>query len=897
MKSSSAGETWEMRSREPYARLLKAMQDRRLANFKAMIRKGLAERPATIDVNYLIPDTTLKRLLDKAAAENLPDFVESLLGFGADPNLVNPELDRAPIHFAAENGSDSALAVLLKDKGIQPNLEAPAGQTALHYAVRANSERCVELLIEAQATPNIPNVKGLTALHMAAQLARENMVRFMIEHAAYLDIDTYKDPRRKETARATIERQFPNIKLPAPNATVSDPSRALFHYLTANDPANFERTLEAIEGTPEGVFELLKKATRRGLTGPLDQLLRRFAPGPAELVALAELAIKHAWPEVLDRLLKLGAREFADQLLMPASQALCARLEPRPAQDHDAAAPRFRCLELVLEQENVDVRQQDDKGNSPLHYATRASSDQGVQLLLEKGAYIGHRNVFGESVLDELKVEQLEKRFNECLESSKEDTEDFEIVIDYRNLVPHGTHCLNKDDYDIKDLKESQQNSHMLQDTLSEQLSSETDVCVYLSERKNLRHLLTHPLLASFLQLKYQRVRHLIYINLFFYLVYFVSLFSFIWVTGNEETPSLNATSTSNEPDNLQYSHPLLSTLFGLSLCYLIVRETLQFVSSPLQYLTTVTNWLELTLVGASIALLLGGGPEISAVAILLSTWELVLLISPHPRSLLSSNLEMFKTVTANFTKFLLLYILLLMAFAMAFFQLFRSQDDSFATADSALFRTIVMFTGEFDATGLPFSNSPFSRFVFVSFIFFAVIILLNIFTGVAVNDAAEILAEAEIVGLVARTRVLAYVDQVAVGGPPAKPANCCCCCYRPEGLARLGLFRRLIRRVLLFPCLPQARISVQPFNESKIRAHGMTSSMGRMEPMVVRRAKEILADRENTSAYDRMVSQVKSLEHIIGHRLGDIEKALNSLAATVNSQTPSRSASPSQDA
>lgn len=96
----------------PYAPLLRLLYDRHLATFKSFVQRGINKR--TIEVNHLIPHPVNKTFLDEAASENLPDFIEFLLELGADPNLINPEFDMTPLHFAADRGNADAIEALVK---------------------------------------------------------------------------------------------------------------------------------------------------------------------------------------------------------------------------------------------------------------------------------------------------------------------------------------------------------------------------------------------------------------------------------------------------------------------------------------------------------------------------------------------------------------------------------------------------------------------------------------------------------------------------------------------------------------------------------------------------------------------------------------------------------------
>lgn len=158
-----------------------------------------------------------------------------------------------------------------------------------------------------------------------------------------------------------------------------------------------------------------------------------------------------------------------------------------------------------------------DKGNSPLHYAARAESREAVELLLRKGSYIGHTNHFGVPPVAHIPPDVLENHLNYCLSTANERSEEFEIVIDYRNLQPHGAQFpANHEKYERIDPSKSAQ------------IASETEALLYISRDKSLRHLLKHPVLASFLNLKWHRIRHILYANFAFYLVFFLLVNAYI---------------------------------------------------------------------------------------------------------------------------------------------------------------------------------------------------------------------------------------------------------------------------------------------------------------------------------------------------------------------------------
>jgi hypothetical protein len=125
--------------------------------------------------------------------------------------------------------------------------------------------------------------------------------------------------------------------------------------------------------------------------------------------------------------------------------------------------------------------------------------------------------------------------------------------------------------------------------------------------------------------------------------------------------------------------------------------------------------------------------PHFSSIAILLSWVELVFLIGRHPR--LSTNIEMFKTVSWNFLKFLAWYAIFIIAFALSFYAMFRdcgnateSDENFFLDPGMSVFKTVVMLTGEFDTASISFMSFPgTSHIVFILFVFLMAIVRVNL--------------------------------------------------------------------------------------------------------------------------------------------------------------------------
>ena len=80
----------------------------------------------------------------------------------------------------AAKAGNSAAAIALIQKRIDPNVAEPDGTTALHWAVRSNDLSLVDRLIKAGAKANTENRYGVTPIFLACQNASGAVVERLI---------------------------------------------------------------------------------------------------------------------------------------------------------------------------------------------------------------------------------------------------------------------------------------------------------------------------------------------------------------------------------------------------------------------------------------------------------------------------------------------------------------------------------------------------------------------------------------------------------------------------------------------------------------------------------------------------------------------------------------------
>ena len=124
------------------------------------------------------------------------------------------------------------------------------------------------------------------------------------------------------------------------------------------------------------------------------------------------------------------------------------------------------------------------------------------------------------------------------------------------------------------------------------------DFLFYISQSNEHRNLVQHPIIKSFLHIKWQRVKIYCYINIFMYSIIAILLNSYILLkigdnamNGRESGITLNNTKTSHS--NLTSPGFEAARVFILLFfLYFTVREFLQLTLSPNVYFTILVEFI-----------------------------------------------------------------------------------------------------------------------------------------------------------------------------------------------------------------------------------------------------------------------------------------------------------------
>ena len=120
----------------------------------------------------------------KAAKLDDTATITSLLQRGFDPNTVEPERGDTGLILALREKSMKVFPVLINARGIDLNLRANNGDTALMIAAYSANKPAVEALLAKGATMN---QDGWTALHYAATIGDNDIVKMLLAKSAALD--------------------------------------------------------------------------------------------------------------------------------------------------------------------------------------------------------------------------------------------------------------------------------------------------------------------------------------------------------------------------------------------------------------------------------------------------------------------------------------------------------------------------------------------------------------------------------------------------------------------------------------------------------------------------------------------------------------------------------------
>jgi len=875
-----------------------AIEGGKLNYIREILRNGRA------DVNR--PHSRIKKYPIHLASEmGQRDIVELLVSAGAD---VNAKMDNGStaLHIAAARSKSAnvleVLRLLLSLPRVSINLENNIGVSPIEMAITKGSEAAVKLFLDANASITKKNDEGGTIEDLLA----ENMP------VLYKNVDLAKN---KVTSETSIEERLFDIlySFYQPTRIQQSCSKTISRHMVANqfieqwNEGETNNNKKVNLSYNNGSYTFLQYACDLGMHDIVEFLLEKGVDpsqcSPNYKYPPLLIAAHHGYYKIIEIFknnavsshptvtftMRDGVRNYsALHELVNAESRASVNYEDR---DYD------RCLSLILDDYTVESKSvviypmldaQDYRGNTPLHLAGRVNNENAILKILQAGANIGIKNSNGETPIDKIPCTLLQSYLDKCVhrEGHLADT-DCKLVFSYNFLGPPTSMMLPLE----------YQNSPLVpspQQLWNNDLLPEAEPLWYLSQSKRHRELLSHPVISSFLCLKWRKIRPYYWSYAIFYLTFVVTVTTYIIFKSQERKDFLKVVEASKqgnyvEPSKICYLEYLLVTY----LIFLLSKETFQALLSFRRYIFTIGNYFKLIFLATLIVNL---GVDLKSIligdiiwwlngaALLIGWFDMAFLLGRHPK--VSTYIVMFKTVSINFLHFLFIFSIPIMAFALVFYVVLPQENDYFSSPSKSLLKTFVMsLTGEIEFENIQFGSgnaSLFAMLLFVLFVFFIMLVLINLLNGLAVSDISLIQKQSEAVALTSRVELVSYVESILLGDPfklltnwPSltflknlPPCNCFSKIYSTKLVRTIFLF--ITESILLFKSrLPNKQAVFFPnktcFEADETYASNITLLL---DKAILQDAMRLIHDKEaksNSEKLERKINQiVKEQENLM---------------------------------
>ncbi|KAJ3659216.1 hypothetical protein Zmor_010917 [Zophobas morio] len=483
----------------------------------------------------------------------------------------------------------------------------------------------------------------------------------------------------------------------------------------------------------------------------------------------------------------------------------------------------------------------DDLDRTALHYATNYRCSDNVLKLLEMGAPLTKKDSFDSTPLHSIEPNVLEKFFDRCIALPK-DTKDLDNML-----------------FELKNYKKMfpiEINYEALIGGSEKNEVNESEFLFYLIKIANLTHLLNHPVISSYLAVKWTKFRWAVYINLLLYLIAYVSLLFYGFAYENYATAS----------------NGLLLT----SLCFIFTRESVQLTLFRTDYLKRLDNIVDLLLIGGVIYIIASGWTENVAqddynlrvafsVVFLTSTLGIFMQLGILP--FFTIKVIILRQTSISFCKYMVFYIFPVLAFFFCFYMLRDNPDpkDNMNDFFHILYDVITMFAGDPDSNyPSQFETNPiFSHIIYVCFIVIIGIILQNLLIGLAVSDLQEIQKKAE---FISKKEIADYITNIEriIFSNLLKSTN---------SIFR-SIFKKLLRTANVFQ--DDKILVIQPYNDGCVYTHKNPKSKQYIKDQaIIEFLQNVIKDL--TLAKDREVESTYSLK-MLYEKLERIENVLEKL-------------------
>ncbi|XP_039303117.1 transient receptor potential channel pyrexia-like isoform X2 [Solenopsis invicta] len=661
-----------------------------------------------------IPDCKGRTPLHYAVENNHADVVRILVERGADVN-VEDEDRITPLLLAgsAMNRTNRTeminkfvkIVKILVDAEASVNAIHPeTGNTALHRAVKLDSAEATKILLK-DARPDKCNNSGATPVHIAANRGNIETLRILLE-AISSDVDK------------------PD-KLTIPDCR----GRTPLHYAVENNHADVVRVL--VESRADVNFKDNHQITPLLLAGSAvyrtsrTETINKFVK-IVKILVDAKASVNDSDPitgnTALHHAVMLGSAEATKILLKDARLDNYDNCGNTPL--HIAVNTKnIEIHKILLEemsQEYIDIRNQDN--HTALHIAIYLCHRECIQALIRRGANLAAEIDTGITAVDAIfhHIAQpfnfLTDVLNSCVQSLPTDNSPSKkiesIIVDFGILAPRD----------------------------ETQMAVVTAIIAAVPVRKKPAILLQHPVVETFVRLKWEKIR------IFFFLFILIFLSFVIFLSNNV------LIFAHNDAD-----YVMTRRIVAIFFCILLLQNIFQVIPESKYYLRQLETWLSFKSVILSLIILIperfikcskeeiesghwiDGVLHLISIAILLSWMQKMLLVT---QVLMWDNYPlMFYTVLMNILKVLSTFRCWIIGFVLSIAVLYH-ENDQFHNFCRSIIKPVVIMMGEklFKIeNGGSTSLSVINGIVFMVSVMFASIVLINLINGLVVNDVQDL--------------------------------------------------------------------------------------------------------------------------------------------------------------
>lgn len=648
-----------------------------------------------------------------------PETIELLIESGSEPRSLTSD-NWEPLHYATLNSNFEKLGILVK------NLDLKGLNSLVVCDLRVVSARFFKKLEHVHET------YSNNALHILLKYANQKPNDF--KKCFHLLVNSGVDMTHRDSdgvsALDLIKSGYPNLKIEIePQPVIIKQS---FYFVQIEDEDGFlsldldRESANAIDGFDEDCSSctLLQLCCLKSFETGVAYLLENGAV-PYKTIRKntthpVSIAIRQDNQKIVELILKTPHLKLPEDILIEL-QTKYRQILGSLKTDKYTKLVLDTLKEYSEEQLMEFINASDDLNKTVLHYTTYYNSSEISLELLRLGASLTKKDTFAQTPFNFIEPSVLENYLNNCIQLPEKDLSTdsrknrFTIEINMKTLINGGG-------------PESEFLDHML-------------------KQKTLTHLLKHPVICSYIALKWSKFKWVIYLNLLMYVIAYSSLLFYGFMFSISK----------------QISNGFLLT----SLLLLIIREIVQIFIFRLDYLKRIENFLDLFLIGGILYIIASGWVEILLNQNLLVALSIVFLTSTLGIFLELGNLPFFtikvivlRRISINFFKYMIFYIFPILAFFFCFYMLMEDKKDTFFPT---LYETITMFAGDPDSAYPDnFKSNPiFGHIIYLGFIVLIGIILQNLLIGLAVSDLQEIQREAEFIDKKERVKYITNIERI----------------------------------------------------------------------------------------------------------------------------------------